>query len=193
MKCKQWVALTCRMGQLSNKWVTRLAQSRAESILIVGSRRIVKACWSLSLAPEDRDGGRNCTRRSRRRAAFYDKLLSRPISVPPLFPSAAPLLSDASLHSEWVMTELRHARKAQRQSGQRKLFPVRLVDMETLREWECFNADSSKDRSPTRQLPYSPPPPRASSCANTPTPTSPLEGSRALRDRLRPPAQRPSC
>ena len=38
------------------------------------------------------------------------------------------------------MTELRKARKAERQSGQRKLFPVRLVDMETLRDWESFDA-----------------------------------------------------
>ena len=43
------------------------------------------------------------------------------------------------------MTELRKARKAERQSGQRKLFPVRLVDMETLRDWECFDADRGKD------------------------------------------------
>ena len=43
------------------------------------------------------------------------------------------------------MTELRKAREAERQSGQRKLFPVRLVDMETLRDWECFDADSGKD------------------------------------------------
>ncbi len=40
------------------------------------------------------------------------------------------------------MTELR---KAERQSGQRKLFPLRMVDMETLRDWECFDADSGKD------------------------------------------------
>jgi hypothetical protein len=55
------------------------------------------------------------------------------------------VLSEASLQSEWVMTELRKARKAERQSGKRKLFPVRLVDYDTLREWECFDADSGKD------------------------------------------------
>ena len=43
------------------------------------------------------------------------------------------------------MTELRKARKAERQSGQRKLFPVRLVDFATLRDWECFDADSGKN------------------------------------------------
>ena len=43
------------------------------------------------------------------------------------------------------MTELRKAFKAERREGRRKLFPVRLVDMETIRAWECFDADSGKD------------------------------------------------
>jgi hypothetical protein len=43
------------------------------------------------------------------------------------------------------MTELRKARKAERRSGKRKLFPVRLVDFYALRDWECFDADSAKD------------------------------------------------
>ncbi len=43
------------------------------------------------------------------------------------------------------MTELRKARKAERESGKWKLFPGRLVDFETLRDWECFDADSGKD------------------------------------------------
>jgi hypothetical protein len=43
------------------------------------------------------------------------------------------------------MTELRKARKAERQRGKRKLFPVRLVDKETLRDWECFDADGGQD------------------------------------------------
>ena len=30
-------------------------------------------------------------------------------------------------------------------TGHRKLFPVRLLDFETLRDWECFDADSGKD------------------------------------------------
>ena len=37
------------------------------------------------------------------------------------------------LESEWVMTELRQARKAERQSGQRKLFPVRLTGFDAIR------------------------------------------------------------
>ena len=54
-------------------------------------------------------------------------------------------MSEASLQSEWVMTELRKARKAERQSGQRKRFPVRLTDFATLRDWACCAADSGKD------------------------------------------------
>ena len=46
------------------------------------------------------------------------------------------------LQSECVM---RKARKADPQSGQHKLFPVRLVDFATLRDGECFDADSNKD------------------------------------------------
>jgi hypothetical protein len=53
--------------------------------------------------------------------------------------------SEASLQSGWVMTELRKAFKAERREGRRKLFPVRLVDMETIRSWECFDAGSGKD------------------------------------------------
>ena len=54
------------------------------------------------------------------------------------------------------MTELRKARQAERQTGQRKLFPVRLVDYETLRDWKCFDADSGKDRSPIYLPPLAP-------------------------------------
>ena len=28
---------------------------------------------------------------------------------------------------------------------QRKLFPIRLVDFDAIREWECFDADRGKD------------------------------------------------
>ena len=37
------------------------------------------------------------------------------------------------------------ARKAEIKEELRKLFPIRLVDFETIRDWECFDADSGKD------------------------------------------------
>jgi hypothetical protein len=82
-------------------------------------------------APEDIQGGKKLHEQIETAIRVYDKLLI--------------VLSASSLRSEWVMTELRKARKAERRSGKRKLFPVRLVDFETLRNWECFDADSGKD------------------------------------------------
>jgi hypothetical protein len=82
-------------------------------------------------APEDLKGGNLLIEQIEAAIRIYDKLLI--------------VLSNASLQSDWVMTELRKARKAERQSGKRKLFPVRLVNFETLRKWECFDADSGKD------------------------------------------------
>lgn len=82
-------------------------------------------------APEEMKGGNLLVEQIETAIRLYDKLLV--------------VLSKASLQSEWVMTELRKARKAERHSGKRKLFPVRLVDFETLRDWECFDADTGKD------------------------------------------------
>lgn len=82
-------------------------------------------------APEDIQGGKKLHEQIETAIRVYDKLLI--------------VLSDASLQSEWVMTEIRKARKHERQSDKRKLFPMRLVDFATLREWECFDADSGKD------------------------------------------------
>jgi hypothetical protein len=82
-------------------------------------------------APEDMKGGAKLHEQIETAIRVYDKLLI--------------VLSESSLQSEWVMTELRKARKAERQSGKRKLFPVRLVDFETLHDWECFDADGGKD------------------------------------------------
>ena len=82
-------------------------------------------------APKDMPGGKKLHEVIDEAIRAYDKLLI--------------VLSEASLKSEWVITELRKARKAERQSGKRKLFPVRLVDFERLRDWECFDADSGND------------------------------------------------
>ena len=82
-------------------------------------------------APEDMKSGAKLHEQIETAIRLYDKLLI--------------VLSEASLQSEWVMTELRKAFKAERREGRRKLFPVRLVDMATLQAWECFDADSGKD------------------------------------------------
>jgi hypothetical protein len=44
-----------------------------------------------------------------------------------------------------VTTEIHRACKEEIRDGRRKLFPIRLVDWETIREWECFDADTGKE------------------------------------------------
>jgi hypothetical protein len=52
------------------------------------------------------------------------------------------LLSEASIKSEWVKTEIAKARKREISEKRRILFPLRLVTFETLRQWECFDSDN---------------------------------------------------
>jgi hypothetical protein len=47
--------------------------------------------------------------------------------------------------SQWVMTEIRKARETEKKEKRRKLFPIRLCDFATLRDWTCFDADTGKD------------------------------------------------
>ena len=55
------------------------------------------------------------------------------------------ILSEHSMSSEWVKTEIAKARKREMKEGKRVLFPVRLVGFERLRDWECFDGDTGKD------------------------------------------------
>jgi 3-methyladenine DNA glycosylase AlkD len=49
------------------------------------------------------------------------------------------------MRSEWVATEIAKSRRRERSEGKPVLFPIRLVDMKTIQEWECFDADIGKD------------------------------------------------
>lgn len=82
-------------------------------------------------APEDVKGGQKLHEQIDRAIQIHDRLLI--------------VLSENSLQSEWVMTEIRKARKAEIKEGRQKLFPIRLVSFERIREWECFDAESGKD------------------------------------------------
>jgi hypothetical protein len=55
------------------------------------------------------------------------------------------ILSSHSMNSEWVKTEIAKARHREVQEKRQVLFPVRLVSFETIRAWECFDADTGKD------------------------------------------------
>ncbi len=85
-------------------------------------------CW---FAPEHLKGGKKLYDQIDQAIRLHDKLLL--------------VLSENSLHSEWVMTEIRRARQAEQRDKRRKLFPIRLVDWDTIRDWVCFDADTGKD------------------------------------------------
>jgi hypothetical protein len=82
-------------------------------------------------APEDIKGGVKLYDQIERAIQLHDRLLI--------------VLSENSLQSEWVMTEIRKAREAEKRENRRKLFPIRLADFGQIRQWNCFDADSGKD------------------------------------------------
>lgn len=55
------------------------------------------------------------------------------------------ILSENSMRSEWVATEIRKARAAETRLNRRKLYPVRLVDFDAIRSWEVLDAESGRD------------------------------------------------
>ena len=82
-------------------------------------------------APEEMKGGRKLHEQIFSAIQLHDKLLL--------------VLSEHSLQSEWVTTELRRARKVEREETRRKLFPIRLTDFDAIQKWECFDGESGKD------------------------------------------------
>lgn len=86
------------------------------------------SCW---FAPHDMKAGRKIHEQIDDAIRVHDKVLL--------------ILSESSMASEWVKTEIAKARKFEIREENRRLFPVRLVPFDVLRDWECFDADSGKD------------------------------------------------
>src|SRR5205823_4229596 len=55
------------------------------------------------------------------------------------------VLSEHSMTSEWVQTEIYHARRREVATKKPVLFPVRLCSYEAIRSWSCFDADTGRD------------------------------------------------
>lgn len=85
-------------------------------------------CW---FAPHDMQGGKKIHQQIDAAIQLHDRLLL--------------ILSETSMNSAWVRTEIFKARKRETREKRRMLFPVRLVTFETLREWECFDSDIGQD------------------------------------------------
>ncbi len=85
-------------------------------------------CW---FAPHDMAPGQKIHEQIDEAIRLHDKLLL--------------ILSEHSMNSEWVKTEIRKARKREVTDNRRMLFPVSLVGFQPLKEWECFDAEIGKD------------------------------------------------
>ncbi len=85
-------------------------------------------CW---FAPHDIEGGKKIHEQIDEAIRAYDRLLL--------------VLSEHSLNSEWVRTEIASARRKELDQRRKVLFPIRLVPFEIIREWRYFDADIGKD------------------------------------------------
>ena len=85
-------------------------------------------------APEDMKSGRKIHEQIDEAIRVHDKLLL--------------VLSDHSMASEWVATEIYHARQREVTEGKRVLFPIRLVPFDDIREWKCFDARYGQGHGP---------------------------------------------
>jgi len=87
-------------------------------------------CW---FAPHDIRGGRKIHEQLEEAIRKYDRLLL--------------ILSESSMISEWVRTEIEHAREKERLSGKHVLFPLALVPFKTVKAWRQFNAEIGSDNA----------------------------------------------
>jgi hypothetical protein len=85
-------------------------------------------CW---FAGHDMKGGKKIHEQIDEAIRLHDKVLL--------------ILSEASMASEWVKTEIAKARRREVKERKRILFPIRLVDFDKLQDWENFDADTGKD------------------------------------------------
>lgn len=93
--------------------------------------RLQHAGLRIWYAPEELKAGRKIHEEIDKGIRLHDKLLV--------------VLSENSIKSNWVESEIRKARKRELRENRRILFPIRLIDMEALQAWELFDADEGRD------------------------------------------------
>jgi PAS domain-containing protein len=93
--------------------------------------RMQEANMRVWFALEDLKGGKKLHEQLFQAIQIHDRLLL--------------VLSEHSIQSEWVITEIRKALEDEKQENRRKLFPIRLCDMASLQKWTCLDVDRGKD------------------------------------------------
>jgi hypothetical protein len=85
-------------------------------------------CW---FAPEEMKGGRKLHEQIDEAIRLHDKLLL--------------ILSEHSMSSNWVKTEIANAREREKREGKQLLFPITLVPFEAIKPWKLFDAEIGDD------------------------------------------------
>jgi hypothetical protein len=85
-------------------------------------------CW---FAPEEMKAGRKLHEQIDEAIRLHDKLLL--------------ILSDDSMSSNWVKSEIANAREREKREGKQLLFPITLVPFEAIKQWKLFDADIGID------------------------------------------------
>jgi hypothetical protein len=85
-------------------------------------------CW---FAPHDIKGGRKLHEQLDEAIRLHDKLLL--------------ILSEHSMNSTWIETEIGNARERETREEKQMLFPITLVPYEEVKKWKLFDADRGKD------------------------------------------------
>lgn len=85
-------------------------------------------CW---FAPHDLQSGKKVHDQIDEAIRVYDKLLL--------------ILSENSMSSNWVGTEIIKAKKKENKRGTQMLFPIGIVPFKHIQEWEFFDSDSGRD------------------------------------------------
>jgi hypothetical protein len=93
--------------------------------------RMRDASLRVWFAPEEMKGGEKLYEQIDRAIQVHDKLLL--------------ILSEHSMQSEWVMTEIRRALETEVKENRRKLFPITVVDFDKIKAWKRFDADTGRD------------------------------------------------
>jgi len=87
-------------------------------------------CW---FAPHKIQPGKRLHDQSDHAIRLYDRLLL--------------ILSDNSMKSEWVKTEIAYGRRKEINEGRQVLFPISLVPFSQIKDWKCLESDTGTDLS----------------------------------------------
>lgn len=93
--------------------------------------RMREANLRVWFAPEEMKGGEKVHEQVERAIQLHDRLLV--------------VLSEESMKSNWVINEIRNARRVELREYRRKLFPIGLTSFDRVKDWKLIDPDTGED------------------------------------------------